>query len=445
MKRPPSENGNTLSAGTSGGPIAMLLRFVLMAASAMMPLFIAPTDIDAFRLPKTLLYEAFAAICAALLATLFLYRSAEVLSLLRKRLPAVSVAAAALAWTAVTTFTSTNRELSMRSLIWVALTVSMFVATLVAAHRGRGVMIIVASLLAAAVNATLAILQSAAIYNPMVFAPAIPTRVKTTGLIGNPNDVGTYLLFPALVAVVLAVVSRGRIRTVAFAVIALLLTAGLVATATLTAIFAFACAAVVLVALRTRRYVISFSIVAVTAIVLFGSLAPLRQRVADLVSQVRSAEYVQLLSLRMPAFVAAVEMFKDRPLVGVGPGCFHWWYLPYKLELNSRYPTFYASTLNFGEVHNDHLQTLAVSGMPGYLIFLAALVILARLSLRKSDRGADENPDDRRAFSQLCSLPMAVAFAVVTLAQFPLELASTTSVIIPVAAVCVAWSDQCRL
>lgn len=426
----------------SASPIATALWIVVVAASVAIPLFIAPTDIDAFRVPKDLLYEAFAAVCLALVMILLLYRRRETLSLLRAHADAVSLAGAVIGWTAVTTLLSTNRDLSVLSLVWVASAVVMFIATLLVAGRGRGFGMLGGVFLAAAINAVLALLQRANIYNPLQFAFWIPIRIRTTGLVGNPNDLGTYLLFPAIGAAVCAIVARDRRRAWTFGAISAVLAAGMLATATLTAIAAYGCAMAALIAFRTRRVVLAFALVVVCAFVLFATVGPLRRRAMEVAANARAGRYIQIMSLRAPAFAAAVEMFKDHPVIGVGPGCFGWWYLPYKQQLNERYPSFYVAMENFSETHNDHLQTLAVSGLPGYLILLASVGMLVRLSLRTRDDGDAAELTERRQFSAAIGLPFAVAFVIVAFAQFPLQLTSTASVIAHLAALSVAWRRE---
>lgn len=423
-------------------PLMAALWVVISAAALTVPLFVARTDMDAFRLPKQLLYEAFAAIVAALLVIHLLYRGRELVALLRAHLPAVAVAGAALVWTAITTLTSTNRTLSVVTLLWVSCVVVMFLGTLAAARHGSGFLIIVVVFIPAAINSLMAVLQRTALYNPLYFSQWVGLRARTTGLIGNPNDVATYLLFPALAAVAATLATRHRKRAIAFGALALVLTAGMLATQTLTSIAAYFCGVLVLVIMRTRKVVAPILVVATCAVLLFVAVKPLRDRIVEVGQFARSRQYVQLLSLRVPAFAVAWEMFKDHPVVGVGPGTFGWWYLPYKVELNERYPTFYASEDSFAEAHNDHLQTMAVAGFPAYVIFVSAVVLLARISLRRTgDDPAGETADgERQAFSRLVALPFAVAFAVVTFAQFPLELASATSVMVHLCAVCVAWS-----
>jgi amino acid transporter len=105
--------------------------------------------------------------------------------------------------------------------------------------------------------------------------------------------------------------------------------------------------------------------------------------------------------------------------------------MPYKVQLNRDHIEFLPFGENFGEAHNDHLQTLAVAGLPGYALFIVALVVLGRRSLRRDH-------DEPRTFASVAALPVVVAFAVVALAQFPLSLAAPMSVALHYAALIVA-------
>src|SRR5712692_5624931 len=98
-------------------------------------------------------------------------------------------------------------------------------------------------------------------------------------------------------------------------------------------------------------------------------------------------------------------MFKEHPAVGIGPGCFGYWYMPYKMMTLASHPDFLQSTENVHDVHSDHLQVLAVSGVPGYAIFLAGFWLFGRVSF-----AARKRPDERAEFAHQYALPAAVAF-----------------------------------
>ena len=191
-----------------------------------------------------------------------------------------------------------------------------------------------------------------------------------------------------------------------------------------------------MIGLTTRRVKFVAALVGL-AIALVFVIAPLRHRALSIAQEVRRGSLMTATSYRVPAYTVAWTLFTRHPILGTGPGTYGWWYLPEKMRLNLTHPDYEVSTENYGEAHNDHLQTLAVSGIPGYVVFAAALVSLAALSFRPA--GQD---DPRSRFAHALALPLAGGFAVVTLAQFPLEVACASSLVIHYAALCCAWADE---
>lgn len=410
-----------------------LLWLVVAAGSFFIGVAFARNRLDSFRLPKMALYEAEAIVCFALLLLLLLWRRRELVNELRPyRLP-LSIAAAAVIWTAVSSLLSTNRTLSVPSMIWVASCAMVFVATLLVARRGQGTILAWLPLLAAAINAIFALTQRSGWFSPTAFDEKTPPQFRISALIGNPNDLGVYMFFCGLSAVALAVAYRGRQQW--FNAFSVLLIAALLATQTVSALIAFGAASLVMTVLITRRVKFA-AVVLACAVLLIVVIPPLRNRAVYIARMVREGSFTRATSHRVPAYLVAWQLFLDHPIAGAGPGTYGWWYLPYKIQLNTTHPAFRESAENFGEAHNDHLQTLAVSGSPGYLIFLAAVVSLAALSFREADR------EIRPRFAKALALPLAAGFAVVTLAQFPLELASTASLAIHYAALCCAWAAK---
>jgi O-antigen ligase len=387
--------------------------------------------LDSFRIPKQALYEAEAIVCLGLLAILLLWRYREVLEALRPHRLPLAIAGAAVLWTGITSLTSTNRTLSMPALVWVASCATVFVATLLAATRARGLALAWLPLLAAAVNAVFALLQRAGWFSPTQFEQTTLDRYRISGLIGNPNDLGVYLFLCALPAVALLFAWRGR--SVPLIALAVLLTAALLASQTMSALIAFAIAILVMIVFVTRRVKLAAIAVGV-ALLLVAVIPPLRQRTLTIASQLRQGSISSATSLRVPGYLVAWELFVEHPIVGAGPGTYGWWYLPHKIELNKTHAALRETSENFGEAHNDHLQTLAVSGLPAYAIFVAAIIALGATSFRSTES------DTRSRFVRALALPFAAGFAVVTLAQFPLEVASAASVAIHYAALCCAWT-----
>jgi len=130
---------------------------------------------------------------------------------------------------------------------------------------------------------------------------------------------------------------------------------------------------------------------------------------------------------------------RDHPLTGVGPGGFAFQYFDYKLRIQEQHPSLFgphgATPENFGEVHNDHLQVAAEIGLPGYVLFAAALLFLAAPAWRTA-----QVQSPRNELVRVLALPLAVSFAVLAIAQFPLELVAATHAYLWAASAVVAWS-----
>jgi O-antigen ligase len=429
------------------GFVPAALALLVGLTAILVPIWVSRTTVDAFRLPKQMVFQSLAALLFALLLTGALYHGRAFFEPLWRDRKLLVVLSSIVVWTFVTTLTSTNRPLSMLTLAWVVSCVVYVVATYLVARRTNGLLLAGLVLFMALLNGGLAMLQRGGIYNPMSFHRHMPLRNQATALIGNPNDVGTYLLFPAIIALAIALTSRKHVRFAA-SVAFIVAFAGMIASDTLTAVVAFLPALAVMLLLRSKKALVPMLALAVAATLLVAAYAPLRMRVLTIADHLRAGRWVELSSLRLPAFYAAWEMFADHPVTGVGPGCFSYWYLPYKMELNKTHPRFYLTGENFGETHNDHLQTLAVSGIPGYLLLLGTVGLLATGSLRRRSLPIDDDAErereepalfDRAELSRVASLPLAVAFAVVALAQFPLEMAASAQVLLHLAAVCYAW------
>jgi O-antigen ligase len=414
------------------------LRAPLIAGALLIPLVISH-GLDVFRYPKELLFRGESILATAALAVFFVIAPDTV----RKRLPAIRtelvIVAAAVAWTAFAAALSTNRAISVESLAFVATAAAVFVATVIAArtwHSGAAVVILIPAML----SSVIVLLQRFEIWQPLVFEPGTPLRIRITALIGNPNDVGCYLIAPLLLSAALALVTSGRSRAF-YAAAALLLGMAMVATETLTALGAASVGLFLMAMLTWRRSSLRvIGIAAVGIVLIFGAVRPLRNRVKLIVAQGRTGELVPLTSNRVPPFLTAWAIFKDHPLTGAGPGTFHFWYMPYKVRLNETHPDLIDSVVdNYGQVHNDHLELLAAAGIPAYAIFLVALVRLGSISFR----GGSEEPMSRgQAAARRCALPLSAAIFVLTLAQFPLELAAIIGVLLHTSALCVAWREQ---
>lgn len=410
---------------------------VVVGAVCIIPLFIVLGAKDTFRLPKDVLFRAEAVLLVAIaLVALFLYRAVPQIESSRRFLliPALLVG-----WTSIATLFSTNRGRSLDSLVTVCAGAIIYLATLAAARRSSFT-VILAAIVPALINAVLGALQELDIWTPLPTPADLPHHLRSTALIGNPNDAGGYLAVVTVASLAAAVVSRSSRKS--FGILTGLLIAGLLVNQTLAAILALAAGMIALLALVSwKRAAVAVIAVAIVLTAAAAILPPLRQRVVNTREWMQRRDYNAMLTDRLTPFVAAFMMFRDRPLVGVGPGCFAWQYMPYKIRAELAYPSlrsaFHRGT-NFGEVHNDHLQLLAEGGVIAYGLSLAVVAALSAVSFRRRGR---ETRDTRRDFARLLALPLAVTFFVLALGQFPLELTAVTSQFLFFAALCAAWGE----
>jgi O-antigen ligase len=424
-------------AGAASGRLHRILSIVVLTGAALVPVLVVPGGLDIFRQPKELALYA-VAIIAATIAAAALTLGARVAAddAQRLALPA-KLAAAGVVWTIVAAAFSRHRGLSFDALVYVASIVAVTIISALALRRVAVRLVAAAVLLPAVANATLIFLQATEIWNPWVFPPKVSARQHKNALLGNPNDVGAYLVAPLLFAVTLALTARRHRRI--YGAVAAVLTAGLLVTETLTAIIAAAAAIVTLAFLRRRaREVVAATSLLCVVVVVTVFFAPVGERIREVVSARQISRFDWMISGRLPAFAAAWGMFTDDPVTGIGPGAFSFEYMPYRTELNQNYSAMFASqyrAVNFGEVHNDHLQLLAESGLPGYGLVLAAIAMVARLSFRKPTGSGSE----RERTARFLAFPLAMGLLVTMLTGFPLQLAAPAYTFAFLAGACLAW------
>ncbi len=404
---------------------------IVVLGSFVLPLafFLDPTDL--FRLAKivTLRTEAILLLFAAGAALLL----GAPLPRVRWSDPSMVAPIVALLVFTLLTLTSTNKPLSIAASSSALCSVIVFLATAAAARR-YGVILLAAPLLAAIANAVLIILEESRVWMPFGETKALAHHLQCDALIGNPNEAGCYFAAAALACVAFGA-TRSRVAG-AIATIAML--AGLVASQTLTAIIAFAGGAFCLFALVSWRKALRAAAAAALAaalLVIFSS--PLRQRAGHVSTSVARGEYNQLFTERFTSFVAAWSMFEQHPLTGVGPGAFAWQYFDAKIAAEERFPSLrhtWNRGVNFGEVHNDYLQSLAEGGAIGGITMAALLIVLGALSFRPA-------VSPRARYARTLALPLAVLWGLLSLAQFPMESTVVRGLLLHLAAICAGWRE----
>lgn len=409
---------------------SVVVMMIFITATAMQP-----GSYDVFRTPKDVALLILALLLIALAAAGGLLSEKVADRYRRLGTTPVLLALGAAAWTCVTSMTSQRPAASFWSPITVVCFVAFFCAVLLTATRHPVVALLIV-LTPAIGNAVLATLQSTGIWFPWVVNPKTPMRLRATGLIGNPNDLGTYLVLPALAALV-AGLTWPRHRW--FLGVALVLVAGIASAQSVTPLIAAVAGVFIMAVTSDTRRVRGAVIAAALTLLAAAFIHPgSRARLEQLHESASAGDLPELTSFRVVPAAAAWEMFRDHPLVGVGPHSFSAMYMTYKLRVDERHPQWVRlSNESFGEVHNDHLQVLAETGVPGYLLFLSALALLASISFRR--RGAT---DQGGRFARVFALPAAVSFGVLTLAQFPMQLTAPMVPALYLSALCFAWTDE---
>jgi O-antigen ligase len=259
---------------------------------------------------------------------------------------------------------------------------------------------------------------------------------RSVGLLGSASDTATYLSFTALAAIALAYTDAANRKL--YAIAAAVMIGGLLATQTLGALAGFVIGILVMTFVASRRRgAIGAGIIIVAVLAATLLYAPLRKRITTRLHAPAAERLDVVLAGRTVPMIAAWKMLLDRPLVGVGPGCFGFEYFNYKLRVEDEYPSLIftgSRTEMFGEVHNDHLQMLAQSGLPGYALFVIALVLVARVTFRSRDIQTDE-----QSFARFLGAPLAITLAIIAMAEFPLELAAPVVTLLALAATVLAW------
>jgi len=144
---------------------------------------------------------------------------------------------------------------------------------------------------------------------------------------------------------------------------------------------------------------IKFYVLAVSFLLIIGTFFAFQNQIMDKLSKNKQdssdnlTEHVQSISNissdasnleRINRWQAALRLFKERPIVGWGPGTYQFVYSPFQ---SSQEKTIISTNLgDKGNAHSEYLGSLADMGIPGMLIviLLVTLVIIVGLRVYKN-------------------------------------------------------------
>lgn len=400
-----------------GASAAAVLLTLAIAAAA---LLVDPGAEAAFDAPKRL---AALVLTAAAAAAAFLGppRGKPFAAIWRStgRLPraAFFLAAAALAGAVVSALSSPRRAMSLDAARGIAILALLLPLGASRVLARRGSLLLAVFLTLAALDAAVSILQGRGIWRPFAL-DAASSRENTGAFVGNVGYLATALAIGAVAAIWVAIRTPSRpLRFASFAA-ALLFLADLVINQNLTSLLALAagCAALFW-AWRGRRAILPVAAVAAAVALALLAYKPARVRAGEAAAALRAGDLDRLLTYRLGPWSAALEMARERPVVGYGPGTFAAEFVSHRLKAEMRARRRLVNPLatsSYGEAHSEPLQALAEGGAAGLAAVAAAACLLGAL-WRAARSG------DRRSAEAALLLAILSAGAVASLTWFPLQ------------------------
>jgi O-antigen ligase len=279
-------------------------------------------------------------------------------------------------------------------------------------------LILAAFLAIAAGNAAVSALQARNIYQPFPLVTQ-GSRDATGAFVGNPGSLALALALAAIAAIGLALLSarwpsgRGR-RPPRFR-------GGLLVNRNVTSWSALVVGTGILLLARFgRKAALPIALLVFLAGAAILVYRPMRRRAVEAVSAIQDRDWDRLVTYRLGAWAAAVEMTRERPWTGFGPGTYGAELVPHRLRAEIETRRRMANPLltsAYGEAHCDYLQFFAEAGLPAGLALLGAVFLLLRGLLRASRR-LPPGPGRSEAVLLLAFLG---AGAVAALTWFPMQ------------------------
>jgi O-antigen ligase len=372
----------------SADPGTIVAVAALCAVLAGASLAVDTIAASAFDAPKRLIALTGTAV-AALVVFARTFRGPGLKELLREG-PAVRRAAlwlglAALAGGWISALASPRRDIGLDTMR--AATLFAVLAPLGASRAvARGRAWLVGSFLGAcAINAAVAILESRGLFSPFALQ-TFGTRQETGAFAGNVGYLAIALSLASVLALGLVFTAKKPLVRRLAAAALVLYGGGLLVNQNLTALMAVLAGWATLLILRFRRRAALPVAAAVAAVVVaVAAYAPLRQRAGELTRAVQSGNWDALVSFRGGPWAAALEMARERPLAGFGPGTFGAEYIPHRLAAEIRIHRRLISPLttsSYAEAHSDYLQVFSDTGVVTGTLAVAAVVCLLAAIVR---------------------------------------------------------------
>src|SRR5262249_51474985 len=273
---------------------------------------------------------------------------------------------------------------------------------------------------AAGINALVSFLQAKNLWQPFPLMTR-GDREATGAFAGNPGYLAFILALAGVACLSVLLLQRRRLFGAAGAVGTVLCLVGLLVNRNLTSFSAFvAGAGVLLLARFGRRAALPLGALAVLAAATVLAYTPMGLRAAEAWWALRQGDWDHVVTYRLGAWAAAVEMARDRPWTGFGPGTYGEEFVTHRLRAEvaaRRRMVNPLATSSYAEAHCDYLQPFAEIGVPGGIALLAAVFFLFRglvTALRRQPAGAAKT-------EAVGLLALLAAAAVGALTWFPLQ------------------------